>query len=189
MEEIKRRITVIQLFLTKKCTTSYAETNFETMCLQIRKILELIALGSLVANKNEFTKFNDKFEKLWNAREILRDIKKVNPDFYPKPVNETKSEDPQIGFHLDKVISGYLTEKKFLKIYEKCGGIMHAANPFKNKFDYNYYKINIPFWVTEITTLLNIHLITLVNSREIYIVKMNVKTDGKVHAYTASPVQ
>ncbi len=189
MEEIKKRIAVIQFFSAEKSATPYKATTIETTCLQIRKVLELIALGSLVANKKEFSKFYDEFGKMWNAKFILRDIKKVNPSFYPQPVVEKESGDPAVKNHLDNLKSGYLNEKRFVKVYEKCGAIMHADNPFGSKIDYSYYEKNIPIWVTEIMALLNNHYIKLVNSKNMYLVHMKEDRDNKVHAYTFSPVE
>jgi hypothetical protein len=68
MQEIKRRTHVVWSFLKGQSTTSFKATTIESSCLQVRKILELIALGSIVANKKEYAKQNDKFEKHWNAR-------------------------------------------------------------------------------------------------------------------------
>ena len=64
MEEIKRRTTVVQSFLAGQSKTIYRVTTIESMCLQMRKVLELIALGSLVVNKFIFAEQNTKFERL-----------------------------------------------------------------------------------------------------------------------------
>ena len=189
MEEIKRRISVIQSFSSGKSVTPYKAITIETMCLQVRKVLELIALGSLVANKKEFSKFYDEFGKIWNAKFILRDIEKVNPSFYPRPVIEKNSEDPAVKNHLDDLKSGYLTKKRFVKVYEKCGAILHADNPFGSKIDYSYYEKNIPIWVSEIMALLNNHYIKLIKSENMYLVHMKEERDNKVHTYTFAPVK
>jgi hypothetical protein len=52
----------------------YKATTIESVYLQFRKILELIALGSLVANKNEFSKVYNDFAKCWNAQYLLKDL-------------------------------------------------------------------------------------------------------------------
>ena len=54
--------------------------------LQIRKILELIAFASLVANKNVYTAVFSKVSKAWNAGDLLKELEQVNPDFYPVPI-------------------------------------------------------------------------------------------------------
>ena len=54
MNEVKRRTQTITDMLRGRTTTSFRSTNIEFMCLQIRKMLELISMGSLVLNKDEF---------------------------------------------------------------------------------------------------------------------------------------
>lgn len=54
MNEVKKRTYAITHMLKGLTKTSYKTTNIEFMCLQIRKMLELISMGSLVLNKDEF---------------------------------------------------------------------------------------------------------------------------------------
>ena len=56
MTEIKKRIGTVESFLKHQKTTGYKMTDLEFLCLQIRKILELISLSSLIANQEEFDK-------------------------------------------------------------------------------------------------------------------------------------
>ena len=65
----------------------------ELLVMQIRKILEIVALGSMVANEKEYLEAYDKIEKHYHAKKILRFVEKINPDFYPKPVSHTKTGD------------------------------------------------------------------------------------------------
>ena len=111
MEEVKRRTTVVQSFLRGEWHSVYRATTIESACLQIRKMLELIAMASLVVNRKEFQRVNAEFAKCWNARLILQDIERLNPDFYPRPINDVNGE-------LVNVQSGFLTRKKLPKVYE-----------------------------------------------------------------------
>jgi hypothetical protein len=77
MDEIKRRTASVRSFIQGESITIYRATTIESMCLQIRKILELIALGSLVANKNEFSKQNEKFKNFGKQIEFLMISKKL----------------------------------------------------------------------------------------------------------------
>jgi hypothetical protein len=86
MGDLKMRIKFINLILERRNTTGSNETDIEFCCLQIRKMLELISLGSLVMHKNEFEKQSEKYKTFWNPKRILEDIEKINPDFYPKPI-------------------------------------------------------------------------------------------------------
>jgi len=181
MEEVKRRTTVIQKFLLGKVNTVYKATTIESACLQIRKILELIALGSLVLNRKEFERINSKFSKCWNARLILQDIERLNPEFYPRPIQD-------VNGNLVAIESGFLTQRKFTKVYEKCGSILHAENPFGSKVDYGYYEKSIPSWLMQIMRLLNNHIIHLLDDPNIYVVHMKEERDDRVHAYTFAPV-
>ena len=121
MNEIKRRTSVIYSFLNGERNAMYNVVNAELMCLQIRKILELIALASLVANQRIFLKKIQTLQKMWNAKYILNDIEKLNPDFYPKPIDEQPSKDDGIKKELIDIKEGYLTKKDFIEIYDKCG--------------------------------------------------------------------
>jgi len=188
MEDIKRRKIVIDAFMMGKCTTPYKATNLETICLQVRKILELIALGSMVANHKEFSKQHEKFHKYWHAERILNDIEKMNPSFYPQPIEKILIPQDGVKAQRVNVKDGYLTKKEFVKVYNKCGGILHADNPFGSKTDYSYYEKGISAWMTRILKLLNAHTIRLLNDENIYLIHMEEERDRKVHGYTVAPV-
>src|SRR5437868_15459887 len=84
MEEVKLRTKVINAFLEGNAGAVYKATNIESIYLQLRKIVELIAFGSLVANREALSQLYTEFSKLWNARRLLEDIERVNPGFYPE---------------------------------------------------------------------------------------------------------
>ena len=81
MEEIKKRTAVIDVFLSGSKHALFKATTIESTCLQLRKILELIAMGSLVANKKAFSKVYENFSKCWNAEYIFKDIGRINTEF------------------------------------------------------------------------------------------------------------
>jgi len=189
MEEIKRRTAVVWSFLNGKSSTIYKATTIESACLQVRKILELIALASLVANKTEFAAQNEKFAKVWNARLILNDLERLNPDFYPKPFREVRSAEVGVINDLQDITDGFLTKEEFLKVYEKCGGMMHSDNPYGGKTDCGYYDKSIPKWMEKIRVLLNSHTIRLLNDENMYVIHMKEDRDDKVHGYTFAPVK
>ena len=65
----------------------------ESMVLHVRMITELVALASLAANNSIFEQNRTKFEDYWHPKKILRDIEKLNPNFYPRPIVEIAIED------------------------------------------------------------------------------------------------
>src|SRR5260370_28719120 len=96
MGEIKRRTTVAAALANGMTHVIYKATTIESIYLQYRKMLELIALGSLVANKDVFSKVYQDFAKYWNAELLVKDIERVNPDFYPRPIIQEPSSLPGI---------------------------------------------------------------------------------------------
>ncbi len=188
MEEIKFRSEAVHEIIIKTKTTSYPATNVEFCCLQIRKILELIALANLVANKHHFEEQKAKFEKFWRAKKILEDIEKLNPDFYPKPINEVEDPNPKIKKRLEDLKDGFLTRDEFVEVYDKCSGVIHATNPYSSELNFAEYEKDIPNWLSKTRRLLNSHVIRLVNSDNLYLIHM-VEKDGKAHGYLFAQVK
>ena len=94
MEEIKKRKVVVDGFLSGTCHTMYVQTTAESICLQIRKILELIALASLAANSAEYERYSRNFRRDWNGKRILETLEKANPRFYPQPTKRPSIRRP-----------------------------------------------------------------------------------------------
>lgn len=185
MEEVKRRIVVVNALLVEKPVLPYLATAIESTYLQLRKILELIAFGSLVANREEYSKVYVEFAKSWNARLLLRDLERVNPDFYPRALVATPGLTPDVKFHfIDNAAA--LTKDEFLKLYEKAGAMLHAENPFGAKLDYEHYLDSARGWRDKILALLDTHMFHLVGSSTKYVVQMG--GFGKpVHLVTTVP--
>jgi len=181
--DIKQRVSIIVEHFNGTLTEKFLIIEVEFLCLQFRKILELIALSSLVANKEEYSAQNEKFAKHYNARLILQDLERINPDFYPTPTKRVlKKDGDRKVYDLQPVDKGFLTKQEFIDIYEKCGGHLHAANPYGHKRDLNKIKAEFPIWLNKIITLLNHHTITLVDRKTIIIGVMHGK-DGMAQAF------
>lgn len=187
MEEVKLRVRAVDFLLSGKGNALYEATTIESTGLQFRKILELIAFGSLMSNKTQYKAVYDNFSNAWNAELLLRDLERINPRFYPEPVIEAPSQEPGVKANLEPKKSGFLTKKEFVRVYKKCGGLMHASNPNGSKLDYNYYKSKFPIWRGWIIGLLNTHQIHLVDQDGFHLVHMEEAQDGKVHHYTFEP--
>jgi hypothetical protein len=187
MEEIKLRVEVVQFFLAGKANALYAPTIIESASLQIRKILELIAFGSLVANKDAYTTVYAKVSKAWNAGEILSELGKVNPNFYPVPVLEVPSTRAGIERELKNRDPDYLTKTEFEEVYGRCGGVAHAANPYGKGIDFVYYHRMVPLWLVKIMNLLNTHQLRLINDPGMYIIHMTEHNDSRVRFYKFAP--
>ncbi len=172
MAEIKRRTTVTAALANGMTHVVYKATTIESIYLQYRKALELIALGSLVANKEVFSRVYHDFAKYWNAELLVKDIERVNPDFYPRPIVQKPSGVPGIEMEWSDRPNDYLTKDELIKLYKKCGAIMHSGNPYGSQVDYSYYESMVAHWGTRIVNLLNAHYIRLVNDPNLYLIQM-----------------
>jgi hypothetical protein len=156
--DIVKRIEIISEIIDKKLTTTYINTNTEFVCLQFRKIIESIVFCSLIVNEEEYSNAHEKFSKHYNARLIVSDLKRVNPNYFPVPVTqEVIQNDSGRTFVLKNVEEGFLTENDLLNIYEKCGSYLHQENPFSQKRNYISIQEEFPIWLSKIIILLNNH--------------------------------
>lgn len=189
MEEIKLRMSVIDFFLSGKGHALYEPPTLESVCLQLRKILELIVFGSLVANKDAYSSAYAKISKTWNAGDLLGELGHINPNFYPVPVVQVPSKKLGVFMeHKKREPIDYLTKENFTEVYGRCGIMAHAANPYGKGIDYNYFKQKLPQWRTQIVNLLNGHEVHLVNQSGMYVVHMAVPGSDRVHWYGFEPV-
>ena len=189
MHFIKLRIDFLgQLLAGKKAgvSTNYLVPDVEVGAVQLRKCLELIAMASITANESDYIAVHDTFKKQWNASLIVRDIERINPDFYPKPMVQ---RDDASGRKVDLEPEGdYLTKDKFIKLYEWCGARLHALNPYRKDRDEGLkYKNDLPLIEQarqRIVRLLNQHRAVLSNDRtEIWCLMESSGRNGKPQAF------
>lgn len=174
MSIIKLRYNSISEVLKgEKYKTPYSITQVEFCALQIRKILESIAYGSLVVNKDLYRAHFENIEAMWNGKLILNDMRRVNPKFYPEPIiiDHTKNIDEFVTKS-----DGFLTEEEFIKIYDNCGKLLHSNSPFQHdkdiKAQYELSASLILVWCAKINGLLNTHLIHLADQKTMFYVFM-----------------
>jgi hypothetical protein len=184
MEEIRRRTDLVSALYDEKIKVMYKATQVESMVLQVRMITELIALASLAANKEIFEDNQRKFEKHWNPAKIIKDLKALNPRFYPQPIVEVPSKTAGIMNDLVAVTTGFMTPEELVAAHGRCAHVLHARNPYGKPTDYGAYQGIVLTWMEKINRLLNCHQIQLLDSERIYIVHMKEKRDGRVHMYT-----
>lgn len=163
MDEIKLRDQVIESFLTCKRHTGQRMTDIELVCLQFRKIGEIIMLSALCAHKKDFIKVQSNIEKEWDATKIRKILDKIHPDFYPVPF-ERFVEQSTGNQKKERVRSGYLTKDECITLIGRCGGILHGFNPYNdNKVFKEIAAIenNFPDWQKKLRKLLKAHEIKL----------------------------
>lgn len=148
--------------------------DVENICLQLRKLLELIAMGSLVVNKTLFDKTAAEVAKMHKAAYILREIGRLNPLFFPRPVrDEAEGPDESGHYLLVPVEEAVLDDALFIKIYDKCGAVLHTPNPFGSQPDYRYYYDNLSLWLDCIFNTMHTHIVHLKDAQTAYVVQLN----------------
>jgi hypothetical protein len=146
-KEIKLRVEVINLFLSGQLAAHYMPTTIETIGLQFRKVFELIAFASLSANCQRYSSVYADFIKHWEAAKLLKNLRRINPNFYPKPVVEVPTNEPPAMHALEARQQDYLTQKELIEAHGRCGKLMHAANPFGKPADYDFYEKSFSTWI------------------------------------------
>ena len=175
MTEITRRAEFIQNFHTASINNFAQAVVAETVGLQLRKTLELIAKASLVAHRAVWAEVSLWFKRDWHASEILRRIEEVNSSFYPIPVKESRVyETGDIRAEWEDIPDDtFLTKARFIEAYGAIGDMMHAHFPDED-VDYQEFLANTQKWDSQIHELLGMHKITLLGSESFCLVQMNV---------------
>ena len=187
MEQTKKDLNgAIDLMET---TSVDEEIRVRAVAVQARRILENVAFAALVSNKDAWDKCPEEMKNMWNPKEIFKDLEKVHPDFFPKPV---KVRTPNKGKDKPMMIKteGVLTREKLLQIYRELSPLAHSRNPMDDPIDYDHFKEKIPLWLEELANTLATHQVMLLHHPDhFYIVKMQGDKDGSVQCtpFTKDP--
>ena len=139
MQEIVRRLEVVEALINGKSVLHYLPPTIESIYLQFRHVLELIATASLSVNQQATEELIREGIRKWHAGDILNAIETVNPDYYyPYPLRLIKGKSELEGIdwykgELKDFDGDYLTREKFATLYDKCSKILHTPNPFDRK--------------------------------------------------------
>ena len=173
MREIKHRTDVIQRFLRLEIHAGYLASTAECIALQFRKTLELIALASLVANREEYAKQRANFRTDWNAKRIVDTLESVNPKFYPAPTKPVRLTDEDFADYDLHPVSEYLTLDDYIVLFDKCSDLLHAANPYsESQPPYERFMHEAPVWLRKTMALLNHHHIYPLDTDMMFVVQM-----------------
>ncbi|MGI0133910.1 MAG: hypothetical protein ACREBW_03005 [Candidatus Micrarchaeaceae archaeon] len=182
MEQIKRRVDTINACSDRRARLA-GPPRVECAALQLRMVLELIALASLAANKELFQQQSMRFEKHWRPSEIIKDLEKLNPKFYPIPFRSSEPDDAGLRSHLP-LSDGFLAKDELVAVHGRCGNVLHARNPFGKPIDYDGFLADIIAWTNKVTSLLNTHEIWLLGDDHFHVVNMTEQGNDAVRMYT-----
>lgn len=178
MRDVKRRIEYAENQLSAFKTT-HDYLLLENAILHTRKALECVAYASIAPNKHAYSKFRSDaetpadFRKDYHGGKIIKQLGRVNKDFYPLPLVEPKLVGER-QWHFDRLGSGYLTKKQYISFYDRLGKFLHSDNPWDNDKGYMSLANDMPENFQRVKFLLQIHA-TFVqgdNSRYAFVVDM-----------------
>lgn len=189
METVKLRIALIEDIMKGKCNLADVPL-IESAALQFRKVLELIAFGSLVANERVYKATHADFAKEWSAKKLLVKLEKLNANFYPIPVKQIQPDKPGMPPRHERVTQGYLTKKTFIDAYQQCSELIHTTNPYSKKspFDPKVYSTIFFEWLSQIILLLNLHELHLYDDPGMAVCSMNDGGTNHVRVYRFVPL-
>ena len=146
--------------------------DLESAALNARKMIELVALGSLVTNRSAAERVSSALQKKdWNeARKILRS---VNPQYWPVPT--TKHQAAPNVFEAGDVTEPYLTEEKAGHAWGFLSTLLHAVNPYVAEPDVMESARRVRKILTEITVLISHHEIHLADTNYMAIALINAQ--------------
>ena len=187
MEDVKVRLKLIRSITEGHSPLGSEGLNGEVVCLLLRRVLEQIVFGSLVAHREAYEAVHKDVETVWRAKRLLERLGQVHPDYYPKPVKRSPWQ-PNAVINFVDVKRGYLTKEDFVFLYDTASNGIHTWNPFKNAERVLNFRISIAEWVKRIETLLQLHYIKFAGSPDVWLVQMDNSEDHRVHTYTAPAV-
>ena len=164
MDQVKARLALATSIMNAPPPAGDHSAQAELIAIQFRKILELIAFGSLVANQVKFSTAYADFATHWKVKGLLANLKIINADFYPTPLKPMVLQSDGVK-HFPKVLSGFLNLNQFSNLYDDCNSVLHTSNPFNIKRKAkSISKEAAAKWIKHIKVLLNIHLARLVDA-------------------------
>jgi hypothetical protein len=182
MGEARDRLNFVKSLPARNATTGSQVIDQELVFLQLRKILELIAFSSLTANREKYAAAHKKFATFWRAKDLLSGLEKINPDFYPMPVQRPEIQ-PNGTKHC-AAVDGFLTKDDFVSLYDVTGDFLHVRNPFGNQDPVVRMRYSVSQWLARIQALLALHIMRLVDGN---LWMVEVPEQGPVHMWLAEP--
>lgn len=168
MIELRKR-----LFTIKGITGNTLDTKIlpipiqaEIIALNFRRICEIIVLSNLIINVEEYSKRRETFSTDWRIKDIIKEIKKVNPKFYPTPIAREFNHTVQRYFEFPDD-SEALKLEELIDSYNYYSNIIHHPNPFNRKdFDFPEFQLMLNSFGQKVVALMENHQVFLPNGIE-----------------------
>jgi hypothetical protein len=161
------------------------EFDQDIVFLQLRKVLELIAFASLIANKKKYEAEYKRFATQWRVQRLIEDLEKIHPTFYPMPIAPPQKLENGVK-HVTYVADGFMTKDEFPLLYGNCAAMLHMRNPYSTDDPIIRMRYSVEDWVARIERLVELHMMHLVDGEKLIV---SVPAEGQVRAWAASPIK
>jgi hypothetical protein len=188
MEDVKARLAVLRSIVEGHSPLGSEGLDGEVVCLLLRRVLEQIAFGSLVAHKEAYEVAHDDLSRVWSAKRLMARLEKVHPTFFPQPVQRGESSIHGVQHHFVPLKDGFLTKEELEFLYDKASNGIHTWNPFKPDERVLNFQRSIAEWITRIERLLAIHIVRFFGTGDVWLVQMDSPEDNRVRAFIAPRV-
>lgn len=190
MDRIRHHLRTVEGLFAGSLQTGSQDLTAELIFLHFRKALEEMAFSSLCANVEKYSAAHAKFSSFWRARDLLREIGDINPNFFPVPVKlnaSTRTGTDNALHETESAEEGYLTREDFDFLYSQSSKVLHSRNPYRTDDPTINVKHTVPEWISRFQKLLKVHYIQLVDHEEIWMV--TIPNEGRIKVGVARLIQ
>ncbi len=178
LEDMYRRIEQARAFLQ----SGPKQPALESAALQLRIVIELIVMASLVTNRAKVEEITTALadKSVDAARKLARN---ANPDYWPKA--DRPYDEPGKPRQL-RPIEGALTEDRWNREWGMLSDLLHARNPLAPHFDVPAAHAKVERLTAELITLLTHHVLKLADGKGLLVGQID--PEGKVSVVELVPV-
>ncbi len=176
LEQIRRRGDAAREFLSPPI--SYPRV--ESAALQVRFMLELIPLGSLIAHLDLVAQVASAYSRK-KPDEAAKLVKQVNPDYWPKPIVHIGTPEGEPD-RWEDVTEPFVAEGEWQAEWGYLSSLLHARNPFSPLPDLNEAHGRVAGIYRRLVVLINLHQIRLPDAG-VLVIGQILSDDGHAHAY------
>lgn len=177
LEDMYRRIEQARTFLQP----GPKQPALESAALQLRIVIELIVMASLVSNRANVEEITTALadKSVDAARKLARN---ANPDYWPKA---DRAHDAPGKTRQLLPIDGALTEDRWNREWGMLSDLLHARNPFAPQLDVPAAHAKLTRLTGEAITLLTHHVLKLADDKGLLVGQID--PDGKVSVVELVP--
>jgi hypothetical protein len=181
MEQVKLRQAQTDLFLNRPLT----HVTVESAALQMTLALELVALSSIVTDRETVEEVTRAFEKK-KPEKAIKIVRTANPDFWPQPTEQQNDFTSPVA-EWAEISESYLTEDEWAPCWVLLNAWQHARNPFAAIPDPLEGVALIRTISERLARLLHHHRIQLMDRDRLLVCTMRERGTGSVRVFDVPP--